>query len=57
MAVEPSVGKVFAPADAVVTNLADTKHAIGLQTRGGNEVLIHIGIDTVQLPENSSSPM
>lgn len=57
VAVEPSVGKVFAPADAVVTNLADTKHAIGLQTRGGNEVLIHIGIDTVQLPENSSSPM
>lgn len=49
VAVEPSVGKVFAPADAVVTNLADTKHAIGLQTRGGNEILIHIGIDTVQL--------
>lgn len=49
VAVEPSAGKVFAPADAVVTNLADTKHAIGLQTRGGNEILIHIGIDTVQL--------
>ena len=49
VAVEPSIGKVFAPADAVVTNLADTKHAIGLQTRGGNEILIHIGIDTVQL--------
>ena len=38
VAVEPSAGKVFAPADAVVTNLADTKHAVGL-----------IGIDTVQL--------
>ena len=49
VAVEPSAGKVFAPADAVVTNLADTKHAVGLQTRGGNEILIHIGIDTVQL--------
>ena len=49
VAVEPSAGKVFAPADAVVTNLADTKHAVGLKTRGGNEILIHIGIDTVQL--------
>lgn len=49
VAVIPSEGRIFAPADAVVTNLADTKHAIGLQTRGGNEILIHIGIDTVQL--------
>ena len=49
VAVEPSAGKVFAPADAVVTNLADTKHAVGLKTRGGNEILVHIGIDTVQL--------
>lgn len=49
VAVQPSAGQVFAPVDAVVTNLADTKHAIGLQSRGGNEILIHIGIDTVQL--------
>ena len=49
VAVIPSEGRIFAPADAVVTNLADTKHAIGLQTLGGNEILIHIGIDTVQL--------
>ena len=49
VAVQPTVGQIFAPADAVVTNLADTKHAIGLQSRGGNEILIHIGIDTVQL--------
>lgn len=49
VAVQPSAGQVFAPVDAVVTNLADTRHAIGLQSRGGNEILIHIGIDTVQL--------
>lgn len=49
VAVQPSAGQIFAPVDAVVTNLADTKHAIGLQSRGGNEILIHIGIDTVQL--------
>ena len=49
VAVQPSTGQVFAPVDVVVTNLADTKHAIGLQSRGGNELLIHIGIDTVQL--------
>lgn len=49
VAVNPSAGAVFAPADAVVTHLADTKHAIGLMTAGGNEILIHVGIDTVKL--------
>ena len=49
VAVEPSVGKVFAPADAVVDNLFDTHHAIGLVTGDGVEVLLHIGINTVEL--------
>ena len=49
VAVQPTVGKVFAPADAVVTNIAETRHAIGLLTVGGNEILIHIGVDTVKL--------
>lgn len=49
VAVQPTMGKVFAPADAVVTNLAETRHAIGLLTAGGNEILIHIGVDTVKL--------
>lgn len=49
VAVQPTVGKVFAPVDAVVTNVADTCHAIGLMSAGGNEILIHIGVDTVQL--------
>jgi len=49
VAIEPSEGKLYAPADAVVDNLFDTKHAIGLVTEDGVELLLHIGINTVQL--------
>lgn len=48
-AVIPEKGNVYAPDDAEVTMLFDTKHAIGLMTKDGVEVLIHVGIDTVQL--------
>ena len=48
-AVEPSDGKVYAPADAEVSTLFDTKHAIGLTLKNGAELLIHIGINTVDL--------
>lgn len=48
-AVEPSVGEVVAPADATVSILFPTKHAIGLVTNSGAEILIHIGMDTVNL--------
>ena len=48
-AIEPSEGKLFAPADAEVDNLFDTHHAIGLITSEGVEVLLHIGINTVEL--------
>jgi len=49
VAIEPSEGKLFSPADAVVDNLFDTHHAIGLVTDAGVEVLLHIGINTVEL--------
>lgn len=49
VAVEPSEGKLYAPADATVTELFDTKHAIGLVTDDEVEILLHIGIDTVKL--------
>lgn len=49
VAVEPTEGKLYAPADATVDNLFDTHHAIGLVTEGGAELLLHIGIDTVKL--------
>lgn len=49
VAFEPLEGKVMAPVDAEVIQVMDTKHAVGLKTKEGVEVLIHIGIDTVEL--------
>ena len=48
-AVEPADNQVYAPADCEVTTVFGTKHAIGLTTPEGCELLIHLGIDTVQL--------
>ena len=49
MAVVPSEGKLVAPCDAEVTADDDTKHAIGLKTADGIELLIHVGVNTVEL--------
>lgn len=49
IAVEPSVGKLYAPADGVVEFLQDTNHALSLVTDQGAEILMHIGLDTVRL--------
>ncbi len=49
VAVEPAEGKIYAPADGEISNVAETKHAVGISTPGGAELLIHVGIDTVAL--------
>ena len=48
-AVIPADGNIYAPADGTVVNIMDTKHGIMFQTAQGVELLIHIGLETVNL--------
>lgn len=48
-AIEPSEGRITAPADGTITMVFDTKHAISMTTASGAELIIHVGLDTVQI--------
>ncbi|EGJ28052.1 PTS transporter subunit IIBC [Streptococcus porcinus] len=48
-AVEPTSGEIYAPVSGTITSIFPSKHALGLITDSGLEVLIHVGLDTVDL--------
>jgi PTS system sucrose-specific IIC component len=47
--IRPTNGNVYAPADGVITLTVPTKHAIGITTSNGAEILLHLGLDTVKM--------
>ncbi len=49
IAINPTSGIIKAPCDGVVSNIFDSKHAVGITTNDGFEILIHVGLDTVNL--------
>lgn len=48
-AIEPALGEVYAPCDGKVVTVFPTGHAFGFQQKNGREILLHLGIDTVEL--------
>lgn len=49
VAIIPDTGLVVSPVDGVIEHLFETKHAVGIKSEDGAEILIHIGMDTVNL--------
>ena len=54
--IEPDDNTVYSPVDGEVVQVADTKHAVGIQSSEGVEVLIHVGMDTVDMKGEGFSP-
>lgn len=48
-AIVPDAGEIISPVSGTIVSLPDSKHAIGIKTESGVEILIHIGLDTVNL--------
>ena len=49
IAINPSNGEIISPVDGQVVMIQDSLHAIGIQSEDGIEILIHVGLDTVEL--------
>ena len=54
--VEPEEGVVYAPMDGEISSVADSKHAIGISGANDQELLIHVGIDTVEMKGDGFKP-
>ena len=50
--IRPTEETVYAPANGTISSVAETKHAVGILTEDGIEVLIHVGMDTVDMNGN-----
>lgn len=57
IAVMPEEGALYAPADGIISALFPTGHAIGMTTESGAELLMHVGMDTVQLEGKGFKPL
>lgn len=49
VAILPQDGKIYSPVNGVIESIADTKHAFGFHSEDGYDVLVHVGLDTVNL--------
>ena len=55
--IRPAEGKVYAPFDGEIILVADTKHAIGVRSKDGMEIMIHVGLETVELNGKGFDPV
>jgi PTS system beta-glucosides-specific IIC component len=56
VAIEPAEGKLYAPADGEIVTFFPTGHAIGMMTSAGVEILMHVGMDTVEMNGKGFTP-
>ena len=57
IAIIPSAGELYAPADGTIDTVFDSKHAISMVADNGAEILMHVGMDTVQLKGKGYNPL